>query len=163
MVGASPTPTPVIDAQGVQGVSVHDGWLFFGNEYHRDLALVVLVGRWTYLWWSMFGDGFNVTRSLLAAVPCDIEKLGAAPSCDMEAKSLVAELLSLTQVLKKQMPEHLTWEKKKGQRVGRYNFRKLRHITDEADWLLAQAWGLTREQYEAAGNLRDRMTFGSRA
>ncbi|MDE0674859.1 MAG: hypothetical protein OXI06_07270 [bacterium] len=47
-------------------------------------------------------------------------------------------------------------------KVGRYDLRECRHITDEADWLLAQAWGLTREQYEAAGNLRDRMTFGSR-
>lgn len=61
------------------------------------------------------------------------------------------------------MPQHLQWHiTEGGGRVGRYEMSFLRHITDEADWLLAQAWGLTREQYEAAGNLRDRMTFGNR-
>ena len=60
------------------------------------------------------------------------------------------------------MPNHLIWQLNAGQRVGIYIMRPLRYITDEADWLLAQAWGLTREEYEAAGNLRDRMTFGNR-
>jgi len=46
--------------------------------------------------------------------------------------------------------------------VGSYNLHECRHLTDEADWLLADAWGLTRGQYEAAGNLRDRMTFGQK-
>ena len=52
--------------------------------------------------------------------------------------------------------------KKAGVNVGRYNMLKLRYITDRADWLLAKAWGLDEEAFEAAGNLRDRMVFGNK-
>ena len=161
-LGVYQTPPPIIGVDGTVSTSPHDGKLYFRNHEQRDLALMVLAGRWTYLWWSMFGDDFNVTRSLLAAVPCDIEVL-SAPPCDMEVASLVTRLANLAEFLKEETPKHLAWKQNAGVKVGRYDLRECRHITDEADWLLAQAWGLTREQYEAAGNLRDRMTFGSRA
>ncbi|MDE0162661.1 MAG: hypothetical protein OXL98_13105 [Acidimicrobiaceae bacterium] len=51
--------------------------------------------------------------------------------------------------------------KKAGVNVGRYNMLKLRHITDQADWILAKAWGI-EDAFEAAGNLRDRMVFGNK-
>lgn len=116
----------------------------------------------------MFGDEFHVTRGVLAAFPCDIERLADAEGlsaltpCDMELVSLVESLLELADELKREMPRQLAWQVNAGVKVGRYNMLKLRHITDEADWLLARAWGLTREQFDAAGNLRDRMTFGNR-
>ncbi|MDE0605689.1 MAG: hypothetical protein OXH78_00860 [Acidimicrobiaceae bacterium] len=94
----------------------------------------------------------------LAACPGDIERLAKLAPGDMELKSLLA----LSRTLQEEMPENLAWMKKVGVNVVRYNIVKLRHITDEADWLLAQLWGLTREQYEAAGNLRDRMVFGNK-
>ena len=162
MLGVYSKPPPVVTEEGEWTISKRDGWLYFPSSHHRDLALIILVGRWAYLWWCIFGDGFHVTRGLLWAVPCDIERLVSALSCDMEAESLVIELLQLGRDLNVEMPKHLAWERKLGKKIGRYDLRKLRHITDEADWLLAQAWGLTWEQYEAAGNLRDRMTFGSR-
>ena len=59
------------------------------------------------------------------------------------------------------MPRHIAWMKKAGVDVGRYNMVKLRHLTDRADWLLAQAWGI-EDAFEAAGNLRDRMIFGNK-
>ena len=60
------------------------------------------------------------------------------------------------------MPQHIAYMKKVGIHVGRYNMLKLRYLTDRADWLLARAWGLTEEQFEAAGLLRDRMVFGNK-
>ena len=45
--------------------------------------------------------------------------------------------------------------------VGRYNMLACRHITDEADRLLARLWGI-EDAYEAAGNLRDRTIFGNK-
>ncbi|MCY4036476.1 MAG: hypothetical protein OXF64_03350, partial [bacterium] len=93
------------------------------------------------------------------------KELSPAP-CDMELVSLVARLFELSTQLQEGMTDHVEYNLRgSGDRrvlVGRYMMWKLRHITDEADWLLAQAWGLTREQFEAAGNLRDRMTFGNR-
>ena len=162
MIGVYHIPPPLITRSGEVTVSPHNGWLYFLSAKHRDIALMVLNGRWTFLWWLMFGDGFNVTKRLLAAVPCDIERLATSPPCDMESVNLVNGILELARELKDQLPRCLAYKKHAGQEVGSYNMLKLRHITDEADWLLAQAWGLTREQYEAAGNLRDRMIFGNK-
>lgn len=138
--------------------SARSGWLYFRSEAERDLALVALAGRWGYLWWLTYSDEFDVTRTTLAAFPGDIERLAKLAPGDMELESLLA----LSRTLQEEMPKNLAWMKKAGVKVGRYNMLQLRHITDEADWLLAQLWGLTREQYEAAGNLRDRMVFGNK-
>ncbi len=165
MLGVFAAPPPSLNPVTMAPVSTRTerfGRLCFPNEVYRDLALMVLTGRWGYLWWMMFGDECDVTRSLLAAVPCDIERMATSSPRDMELVSLVNRILELAQQLKSEMPEHIAFKKNAGVLVGRYNMFKLRHITDEADWLLAQAWGLTREEYDAAGNLRDRMTFGNK-
>ena len=161
MLGVYETPPPVLDQSG-NPIAPNLGCFYFSQPTHRDIALMVLAGRWAYLWWLIYGDEFNVTPTVLAAVPCDIERLATSPPSDMELVSLVNRILELAELLKTEMPNHLIWQLNAGQRVGIYNMRPLRYITDEADWLLAQAWGLTREEYEAAGNLRDRMTFGNR-
>ena len=129
-------------------------WFTFDRWEHRDLALLVLAGRWGYLWWLIYGDLFNATPGVLSAMPCAIERLSSVTQTRW--------LLPLAEELKSEMPKTLYWQLNAGKKVGRYNVAKLRHITDEADWLLAQAWGLTREQYDAAGNLRDRMVFGNK-
>ncbi|MXZ31476.1 MAG: hypothetical protein F4Z22_11710 [Acidimicrobiia bacterium] len=141
------------------------GLLWFKSQQQRDIALLTLAGRWGYVWWLTYSDEFDVTRSTLAAFPGDIERLAARPSeaCnpapgDMELVSL----LELSTTLQREMPKHLAWKLNAGIKVGRYNMLKLRHLTDRADWLLARAWGLSQEQFEAAGNLRDRMVFGNK-
>ncbi len=170
-LGAFVTEPPVVDPISRRPVTTNSSqpsWFNFQNERSRDLALLCLAGRWGYLWWLMFGDEFHVTRSVLSALPCDIERLAAShhPPCDMELVSLVQRMLGLSRELQDEMVKYVEFNLRGSGNarmlVGRYMMWKLRHITDEADWLLAQAWGLTREQYEAAGNLRDRMTFGNR-
>ncbi|MYE76479.1 MAG: hypothetical protein F4232_08735 [Acidimicrobiaceae bacterium] len=133
------------------------GWLHFNCAEHRDLALVMLAGRWGYLWWMTYGDEFHVTRSTLAAFPGDIERLAKRTPGDME----LVILLELSRTLQEQMPKHLAWQTNAGVKVGRYNMLKLRHITDRADWILAKAWGI-EDAFEASGNLRDRMVFGNK-
>ena len=155
---------PIVNKSGKETFSPHDGVLYFRDEQQRDIAQVTLLGRWAYLWWMMYGDEFNVTRGTLAAFPGDIERLtqeaqhwGDAAPGDIEVESL----LSLSRSLQSEMPEHLAWQVNAGIKVGRYNMAKLRHLTDRADWLLAQAWGI-EDAYDAAGNLRDRMVFGNK-
>ncbi|MDE0136256.1 MAG: Eco57I restriction-modification methylase domain-containing protein [Acidimicrobiaceae bacterium] len=155
---------PIIDKRGRESLSPHDGVLYFQDEQQRDIALATLLGRWAYLWWMMYGDEFHVTRGTLAAFPGDIERLAAQvdsggnpASGDMELESLLA----LSRTLQSEMPKHLAWQTNAGVKVGRYNMAKLRHLTDRADWLLAQAWGI-EDAFEAAGNLRDRMIFGNK-
>jgi len=138
--------------------SSRTGWLYFRSEAERDLALLMLAGRWGYLWWLTYSDEFDVTRSTLAAFPGDIERLAKRTSGDME----LVTLLRLSRTLQEEMPKQLAWMQKAGVDVGRYNMLKLRYITDRADWLLARAWGLDEAAFEAAGNLRDRMVFGNK-
>lgn len=40
-----------------------EGCLYFESENQRDLAFIMLASRWSYLWWMMYGDEFNVTRA----------------------------------------------------------------------------------------------------
>ncbi len=148
---------PIVAKDGTSGVSPHDGVMNFRDPAQRDLGLLMLVGRWAYLWWMMYGDEFNVTRSTLAAFPGDIEGLAKRTPGDME----LVILLELSRTLQEEMPKHLAWQTNAGVKVGRYNMLKLRYITDRADWILAKAWGI-EDAFEAAGNLRDRMVFGNK-
>ena len=152
---------PTIDpdtGDPAQTNSSRSGWFYFQSEVERDLALVMLAGRWGLLWWAMLDDGFHVTRRTLTAFPGDIERFVKPAPGDMEP----IILLKLSRTLQNEMPNHLAWTHKVGFKVGRYNMLKLRHITDRADWLLAKVWGLDTEAFEAAGNLRDRMIFGNK-
>ena len=145
-------PPPVELPDGSVSTSPYDKWLHFGTEEHRDLAQLVLSGRYGYLWWLMYGDDYNTTKGVIAAFPASIKQI--------QSSTEACRLLDLAVDLNGELPKHLKWKKNKQKRIGSYNLRECRHITDEADWLLGQVWGLTREQHEAAGNLRDRMTFG---
>ena len=151
MLGVSEEPPPTRGSTTTQRY----GYLTFSDAQHRDLALLMLAGRWGYLWWMTFSDEFDVTSGLLSAFPGDITRLLA------DASAAVRRLQALALELKEEMPKHLAWKWNAGVQVGRYNMLGCRHITDEADLLLAQLWGI-EDAYEAAGNLRDRTIFGNR-
>ena len=158
MLGISEKPPPT---QG-RATTHRYGYLHFLNLKHRDMSLLALVGRWGYLWWMIFSDEFNVTKGPLCAFPGDIERLSGYPMNNYEEISTEHHRLwKLAKELKEEMPKHLKWQTNAGVRVGRYNMIKCRHITDEADLLLAHLWGI-EDAYEAAGNLRDRMVFGNK-
>ena len=163
MLGVSVDPTPLIDSDGTELCSPHDGTLRFVSEVHRDLALITLVGRWAYLWWLTFGDEFNVTKNTLAAFPGNVDCLAAvlesnASGVPPESIQRLSKLLELSRCLKTEMPEHRAWMVKAGKNVGRFDMTKLRHITDESDLLLSELWNV-ENAYAAAGNIRDRMSF----
>ena len=165
MLGISPTPPPTRGTASTQRY----GYLHFDDKRQRDLALLMLVGRWGYLWWMTFSDEFDVTKGTLASFPGDVQRLSrmvegppSTTSIDQESE-LVGALVELSHSLQEEMPKHLAWKLNAGVEVGRYNLAAppLRRITDEADLLLAKVWGV-EEAYEGAGNLRDRMVFGNR-
>ncbi len=110
------------------------GYFYFTCEQERDLAITMFAGRWGYLWWLKFGD-----------------------------MKLVFSPLDLSSNLQQAFgnPENLAWQVNAGVNVAHYNMLKVRHITDEADLLLARLWGI-EYAYEAAGNWRDRMVFGNK-
>ena len=160
MLGVSEVPPPTKGGP----ITERYGRLCFANAVERDLALLALAGRWGYLWWYVFSDEFHVTQSTLAAFPGDIKRIAAmepesnhAPG-DMKLESLLA----LSRLLQEEMPKHLAWKLNAGVQVGRYNMHECRDITDEADLVFAQLWGID-DAFEAAGSVRDRSIFGNRS
>lgn len=153
MLGVSEEPPPTRGSTMTQQY----GYFHFSDSVSRDMALLMLAGRWGYLWWVIFSDEFHVTSGLLRAFPGDIKHLLVESMESNEAQPLK----SLAIELKEEMPKHLAWKWNAGVQVGRYNMLGCRHITDEADLLLARIWGI-EDAYEAAGNLRDRTIFGNR-
>ncbi len=133
------------------------GTLPFLDKTRRDLALIMLAGRWGHCWWLTYSDQFHATRSTLAAFPGDIELLAQRPPGGMELESL----LNVSRTLQSEMPKHLEWKNHAGLKVGKYNLWKCRYITDESDLILARLWDI-EDAFEAAGNLRDRMVFGNK-
>ena len=170
MLGVYTEAPPTVDPytrRPVTTLANQSGWLWFGEETQRDLALVMLAGRWGYLWWLMVGDEFHVTRGVLESFPGGVghwaglfSGYSVVPSTASDTR-LVEELLDLSQELKRRMPEHMTWTRYNKLEVARYNMLNLRYLTDKADLLLAKLWGV-EDAYEAAGNLRDRMVFGNK-
>ncbi len=133
--------------------------IVFSSKLRRDLAYLVFAGRWGYLWWLTFGDGFHVTKQTFSSFPDSVSSVGLSAGGKDRIHRFADDLTVESR-------RHVT-RSRRGQigrqwLIGGFDLSKCRHITDEADWLLAQAWGLTREEYEAAGNLRDRMTFGNK-
>ncbi len=155
-------PPPVVSRDGVITVSDRDLWMHFNDIRHRDIAFLLMAGRWMYLWWLIYGDEFDVIRHTIASFPAGIERLTNHSSYSAELYNPARQLLILADNLKEELPRHLKWQTYSGQEIGRYDLRECTHITDESDWLLAQAWGLSREQYDAADSLRQRMTFGQK-
>jgi hypothetical protein len=153
MLGVSERPPPTRGYATTQRY----GYLTFPSPVHRDLALLMLAGRWGYLWWLIYSDEFDVTRSTLAAFPGDIERLAKRTPGDMELEIL----LELSRTLQREMPRHIAWKWNAGVQVGRYNLLECRHITDKADLLLARLWNI-EDAYDAAGSWRDRMVFGNK-
>ena len=157
-------PPPALDPatrRPAANNTAQPGWLHFESLANRDLAWLVLAGRWGYLWWLAFGDEFNVTSSTLAAFPSDVPLLNRLSDQDATGPVRFGELPQLAEALRQELPNSIAYMRKSGIDVGRYNMLKLRHITDRADWLLAQAWGI-EDAFDAAGNLRDRMVFGNK-
>ena len=115
--------------------------------------MLILGGRWGYLWWLAYDDEYHVKPSVLGLLPADTAAL---------VSSLYGtRLLQLAAQLKRDLPTYLSYKLNSGIQVARYDILKCNYITDEADLLLARAWNI-EDAYEPAGEFRDRMTFGSR-
>ena len=161
MLGVYDDEPPTVDPKTGATLSTESSWMHFDSAAHRDLALLLLAGRWGFNWWLMCDDSFHVNIGVLSAMPAGIRYLASLSMGDSADAENAKQLLSLALELKLEMPEHLEWKLHAKKKVGKYNMLKCRPITDEADLLLAKLWGV-ENAYDEAGNLRDRMVFGNR-
>ena len=146
-------PPADIHPNGVRKISSKYNWLCFRTSEERDIAWLILGGRWGYLWWLAYDDEYHVKKSVLGSFPADL--------ASVVSSSQGSRLLQLAAQLRRDLPGFLSYKLNAGIRVARYDILKCSYITHEADLLLARAWGI-EYSYEAAGAFRDRMTFGSR-
>ena len=164
-LGIYVTEPPTLDpASGLPArrKSSKSNWFHFPTSFVRDMALLMLSGRWGFLWWMMHGDSFHVTKGVLGSFPAGIQPILDCVASAVDRTEVTADdLLAIASALQEQALTKLEWKLHAGLKVGKYNLRHLRNLTDRADWLLAQAWGI-EDAFEAAGNLRDRMVFGNR-
>ena len=165
-LGAFRSEIPTLDPATEQPVTTSSSstiWIRFGTSREADLALLILASRWAYLWWLMYGDEYHVTKGLLTSLPCGISNIMDLASESEVSERLVERCEYLAAFLEAEMKKHIEYNLRGSGLdrvlVGRYNMLPLRQITDEADLLLAQLWGV-EDAYEEAGNLRDRMVFG---
>ena len=144
-------PPPDIHPNGVKKISSKYNWYYFRTSEERDIAWLILGGRWGYFWWLAYDDEYDVNKGVIRAFPADLAALVSSP--------YGSRLLQLAAQLRHDLPGYLSYELNAGISVARYDILKCNYITDEADQLLARAWGI-EDAYEAAGDLRHRMTFG---
>jgi hypothetical protein len=106
--------------------------LAFANERDRDLAFILLAGRLGVWWWSATGDDFHVTGGLLKAFPVSLEEI--TPIAD--------SLLALAADLRVEQQRHPLATKYAGKEMGNYDMSRCRHITDQADQLVLDLFGI---------------------
>lgn len=106
--------------------------LRFANQRDRDLAFILLAGRLGVWWWGATGDDFHVTRGLLKAFPVSLDEV--APIAD--------ELLTLAADLRVEQQRHPLVTKYAGKEMGNYDMSRCRHITDQADELVLDLFGV---------------------
>jgi hypothetical protein len=123
---------PCYDRSGALIPHTKFGAIAFATREDRDLAFLLLNGKWEFANWYMIGDDFDVTIGMFEGLPAPFSRLSA------EARS---ELLTLVDELKTAMMDAVSFKLNAGKRVGNYNLARCRHVTDRSDRLFGDAFG----------------------
>ena len=106
---------------------------FFEDRDTRDIAMTILNGRLSFLWWVAVGDDFHLTRGDYETSPFGPARLTTAYRRDVER---------IVPLLKEAMADNITYKKNAGKLIGNYNLALCRDVTDRSDKLLLDALGL---------------------
>jgi len=143
---------PKIDESGQEVEQSEMSTLRFREKSHRDLALSLLVGKWGYAWWTIYGDDFHVTAGLLGSFPIDLDAV------DESKRDL---LLKLTPKLRKSMVENKTVKRNKGM-IYNWYIPGTRKITDQTDAIWADVFGaqdlLGQLQFQYYGTVKSTLS-----
>ena len=107
--------------------------LWFRESAARDAAVAVLSGKWGFAWWVTFGDDFHVTVGDLKLFPVSLDRV---------ATSLDEFLETHLAVLDGRLAENVVFKTNAGKRIGNFDLRTCRDLTDEFDQVLCDLWGV---------------------
>lgn len=123
---------PAFDGEGRPAPQTKYSALPFERPERRDAALALTAGAWAFWWWLTWGDGFDVTAQLLGSLPIDPTR---------RAPEVQAELAALGREIWAEVRGHIAFKKNGGKRIGTFDLRRCRPLTDRADDLVARALG----------------------
>jgi hypothetical protein len=103
--------------------------LYFDSEAVSWSYMAVLNSLLTFWFWLLYGDSFHVTKSLLSALPVDI---------DLLSRQSQNRLISLGKILQDEMSKRVFYNKMRGKVTANYDLLSCRHVTKEIDELLVK-------------------------
>jgi hypothetical protein len=122
-------PPPALDAERRQVAQSQVDVLWFESEDDRDLAMLLLNGKWAFALWRMLGDDFHVTASVMNAFPLNPK--------DIEG-DYRQDLVNLADELDSLMKDSVSFKLNAGINVGTYNLARCRAITDRSDAIFGE-------------------------
>lgn len=123
---------PCYDETGRLIAHTKFGTVPFDNQEDRDLAFVLLNGKWEFANWYLIGDDFDVTIGMFEGLPAPFSRL--TPDQRREALAIAEELEGA-------MRDAVSFKLNAGKRVGNFNLARCRHVTDRSDRLFGEAFG----------------------
>jgi hypothetical protein len=133
-VSAFASDPPSFDGNGRQIAQTSIGEIKFESEFDRDVALAISVGKIALAWWAATGDDFHVTAKTLATFPFDLTRLSAS------AKNEIAQIGAEMQ---NQMKQNVIFTNYAGKKMGNYDIKRLRGLTDKSDQIALSDLGLS--------------------
>lgn len=130
---------PIYDLEGNPVEQTKYGILYFEEEEHAWFALSIFTSLFSYWFWLVYGDGFDVTKKWLASVPL-------YPSLFKPEE--YAKLVILGKEIQREMEKHIVFKTNAGKKIGNYNLRLCRSITDQIDELIFEGSGLHKSDLE---------------
>jgi hypothetical protein len=123
---------PAFAATGEPTSQTKVGQIYAPDEASRQAIHTLLNGKIAFLWWSIVGDDFDVTKK-------DFEYFPFPEYVDAARASNFADL---SRSLHSEMNQNIVFKLNAGKRVGNYNLALCRDITDRSDQLWANHLGL---------------------
>jgi hypothetical protein len=120
---------PSFDGRGRPISHTMVGQIAFDTLSIRDCALAITLGKLSVLWWAATGDDFHVTSKGLGSLPVSPEQFPAKTQ---------AKLAAYGAALRREMPKHVIYTQYAGKKMGNYDIKCLRHLTDEIDRYLLE-------------------------
>jgi hypothetical protein len=124
---------PSFDGRGRSISQTSVGEVRFASESERDAALAITLGKIALCWWAATGDDFHVTAKTITSFPLALSSLSP------QARQ---ELAQLGQNMREEMKSHVIYTNYAGKKMGNYDVKRLRNLTDTADRIVLKDLGL---------------------
>jgi hypothetical protein len=119
---------PSYDASGARVPQTKVGQVYCENESDRSQMHTLLNGKFSFIWWCIVGDDFDVTKKDFEFLPCPT----VIEDCAISLQELSVELHAA-------MQKSVVYKLNAGKRVGNFNLARCRDITDRADEIWSRA------------------------